>query len=215
MLHSKTSHMKSYRCVQSVASAQDYRVSGQDSYRVPSNKLEGGFALIMISVFCVVVGIISLNNIRVTTGMEQLASNSIQRSRVLQAAVAGSIVAERKVEAIVESRVFADVTATDGLFSYDSPDNKWWHNQSYTGENSVTQGEVLGVKSPPRYIVEELGSFSSDGGTGVANLDKGSGAYGRQSSGGRDFAVFRTESVAVGAQNGSYSIIEATFAFSY
>lgn len=183
--------------------------------QVPAGASERGFALLTVSVICIIMGIIALSNMRTTVGTEKLASNSIQKSRVFQAAIGGSILAERELKTMVEERLFADADATDGVFSLETPDPRWWYSYPYNGEHGISQGEVLGVKSPPRFIVEELGSFTSDGGTGISNLDRGSGAYGRISSSGRDFVLYRTESAAIGVQDGSYSIIETIVAESY
>ena len=162
-----------------------------------------------------IVGIMASGSMNLSHVSEKSAGNAIQRSRAFQAADGGAAIAENQLQSRLGSRIFADSSASEGVFSTDSYTKKWWRTATYTGETSVGTSAILGVVEPPRYILEEVGQYVTDGGSGVASLDLGSSSYGSRSRGGRDVVVYRIESHGRGSFSEVQSVVETVVGFSY
>lgn len=176
---------------------------------------QGGYALTIIIIVLMIIGAVTTGGINLTTKTEQLAGNAIQRSRSFQAAEGAALQAETKIVDMMVSRVFADDTASTGIFSLDKRSEHWWRDESTDGIHETDTNLLLGVVSPPRYVIEQVGVYVSDGGTGVVNLDIGSAAYGRQSSAGRELVLFSVESQGKGSFESVETVVESVVAFSY
>jgi len=83
------------------------------------------------------------------------------------------------------------------------------------GIHTVPESNVLGVVTPPKYSIEQVGDYVSDGGTGVVNLDIGGAAYGRMTSGGREIILYNVQSHANGSFNEVKTVVETAVAYSY
>lgn len=195
------------------------RVAGQKNGQRASNTgsctKQHGYALVPVLLIVMIVSIMGIGSMSLSHVSEKSAGNSIQRSRAFQAADGGASIAENTLEALFADRVFADSTASEGVFSKGSYTEKWWRTPNYTGEQVVDETAILGVAQPPRYIVEEIGQYVSDGGTGIANLDLGSSTYGSRSKGGRDVVLYRIESQGTGSFNEVQSVVESLAVYSY
>lgn len=146
---------------------------------------------------------------------EKSAGTAIQRSRAFQAADGGSAIAQQRAMNFVDTRAFADNTASEGVFSRGNTQRQWWREETYTGEQIAPDDTVLGVAKSPRFVIEELGLFVSNGDSGVSNLDLGSGSYGSATRGGRQVVFYRIESHGTGSFDGVRSVIESVVAFDY
>lgn len=178
---------------------------------MPADKNEG-FALITVVVVILIIGVIAVSSMRVSSQSESLSGNAIQRSRAFQAADGGARLAEIKLVEMLENRVFANSAGSSGIFLDTDATQQWWRNEVFSGSHSVDHVEMLGVIEQPRFIFEEVGLFSSDGGTGVANLDVGSAAYGRVSNSGREVVLYRIESKGTGTTTETGSVVETLYA---
>lgn len=174
-----------------------------------------GYALVSVLILVMIVGIMATGSMNLSHVSEKSAGNAIQRSRAFQAADGGAAIAQNRLQSMLGSRIFADSSASEGVFSTDTYTSKWWRTTTYTGEQTVAATAILGVKQPPRYILEEIGQFVTDGGTGVAGLDLGSAAYGGRSRSGRDVVMYRIESHGRGSFNEVQSVVETVVAFSF
>lgn len=176
---------------------------------------QGGYALIAIVTFMMIVGAMATGGMDLSINTERLAGNAIQRTRSFQAADGAATIAEDHIEDMMQNRSFADMNGTNGIFSRAKRSRLWWREDgSATGHVSKTDA-FLGVVSPPRYAVEQVGDYISDGGTGVVNLDIGGAAYGRLSAGGREILLFNVESHGKGSFETVDTVVETTVAISY
>jgi Tfp pilus assembly protein PilX len=180
-----------------------------------STQTERGTTLVSVLIVTVIIGIIAFGSVDISHVSQKAAGNAIQRSRAFQAADGGATVAQGNVVQIMRRRAFADSTASEGVFSNGSYRQKWWQAEDYTGQQEVAAGTVLGVKESPRYIIEEIGQFVTDGGSGITSLDLGSAAYGSRSRSGRDVAVYRIQSQGYGSLNEVVSVVETVVGYSF
>lgn len=176
---------------------------------------QSGYALISVLIIVMIVGIMASGSMNLSHVSEKSAGNAIQRSRAFQAADGGAAIAENSLQTILANRVFADSTASEGVFSTDSYTQKWWRTATYAGAQQVATSAILGVVHQPRYILEEVGQYVTDGGSGVASLDLGSASYGSRSRSGRDVVIYRVESHGTGSFNEVQSVVESVVGYSY
>lgn len=178
---------------------------------MPAVKNEG-FALLTVVVVILILGVIAVSSMRVSNESESLSGNAIQRSRAFQAADGGASLGEIKLVEMLKNRVFANSAGSSGIFLDSQATQHWWRDDAFSGSHSVDHVEMLGVIEQPRFIFEEVGLFSSDGGTGVANLDVGAAAYGRVSNSGREVVLYRIESKGTGTTTETGSVVETLYA---
>lgn len=186
-----------------------YLANERQMYRSVS---ERGFVLFSTLVIVIIVGLIAVSKLRTSELSEVLAGNSIQRSRAFQGAQGGLIEAERSAAVMAQRRVFASPEATDGVFSRSSVSDHWWREEDYNGSRVVNHDGYPGVVSPPVYVMEEIGNYESDGGSGVVNLDRGSGRYGLRTDSGRQIVLYRMQSKGLGSTDESQALVESLFA---
>lgn len=190
-----------------MATGKDGFISSESS-PVRGRGKEGGFALLTTVIIVLIAGILLTGTISRTRDTERTAGNAIQYSRAMEAAEGGAVVAENEIRAAVGTRIFADDSASEGMFSLNSVENNWWDNPTYDGQQSVDPGILLGVFAPPRYVKEMVGNYIADGGTGIVNMDIGGAAYGRQSAGAREHVLHRVQSQGVGSKDSVKRVIE-------
>jgi len=166
---------------------------------------QDGFVLITVLIVVLIVGIITTSMLDTSERSQQVSSATIQRNRVFQAIDTALEVAEKELLDSSRERRFSDASATDGVYSYKARDGRWWKQTDYAGESPIAEDKVLGVISPPRYTLEQIGQYVSDGGTGIVGLNTGSGAYGRKSNGVREVVLYSVEAYG----NGSYPSVQA------
>lgn len=184
-------------------------------HRLSHAKLEQGFTLVSVLSILIIASLIAGGGIYQGFFAEKIAGDAIQRDRAFQAADGGTILAQKTVEQMHEIGVKPDTQGNTGIFSQGAIEAEWWRNDSYEGTHTVADGTMLGVLSQPRYVVEQLGRYLSDGGTGVVSLDIGSGSYGNLSRGGKEIVLFRVETHGKGSIDETQSVIESTFAYNY
>ena len=91
---------------------------------------------------------------------QSASASNIQRNRAFQSIDAALHLAEEKMaEMNAGARIFADPTASEGVFIRDSREEQWWKDPSYDGESTLEPDAVLGVISPARYTFEEVGNY--------------------------------------------------------
>jgi len=117
---------------------------------------QGGYVIVTILVILLVTGILLSGTMRATHNNEQTAGHAIQYNRAMEAAEAGVATARNKLIEYSGSRRFADEIASDGVYSLDSVDSKWWQRAALSGEHEVEDDMLLGVAAPPRYVFEQL-----------------------------------------------------------
>ena len=178
-------------------------------------RIQQGYTLVAVMVIILIVGIVATGSMNLSHVSEKSASNAIQRSRAFQSADGGAAVAQSSLTQLMTTRVFADSTASEGIYSSNSKTLQWWREPNYIGEQIAPTDTVLGVLQPPRYVLEEVGQFVPDGGTGIASIDLGSSAYGGRSRSGRDVVLYRIESHGTGSFAEVQSVVESIVAISY
>jgi len=188
------------------------------NYRSQANSAFGaqdGYVLITVMVVLMIVGIMANSSMDVSMSSEHIAGNAIQRSRAFQAADGAHALAEAQLDQMLLNRVVADDTASNGVFTRSSPDERWWQKTSFTGDHHISGDPLAGVIEQPRYVIEEVGQYVTDGGTGVVSLDIGGAAYGSRTTGGRNVVVYTIESHGKGSFENVQSVIESTVVLSY
>lgn len=176
---------------------------------------QSGFTLVAVMLVVMIVSIMAVGSMELGHVSEKSAGISIQRSRAFQAADGGAAIAESNLKDRLGIRIYADATASEGIFSTGSYTQKWWRNASYDGEIIVDEDAILGVHTSPRHIFEEVGQYATDGGTGIVGLDLGSAQYGSRSRSGREVVVYRIESHGAGSIDGVQSVIETVYLSSF
>ncbi len=174
-----------------------------------------GYVLITVMVVLMIVGIMANSSMDVSISSEHIAGNAIQRSRAFQAADGAHALAEEELTKMLANRIVADASATDGIFLRSSVSSQWWQQQSFTGDHQVTGDPIAGVVEQPRYVIEEIGQYVTDGGTGIVSLDIGGAAYGSRTTGGRNVVLYSIESHGKGSFDNVQSVVESTVALSY
>jgi len=176
---------------------------------------QGGYALIAIVTFILIIGAMATGGMGMSIKTERLAGNAIQRNRAFLAADGASALAEDHISDMMQRRTFADVNGSTGIFSRKKRSAQWWREGASKAVHVAESDAILGVVSPPRYAVEQVGDYISDGGTGVVNLDIGGAAYGRLTASGREFLLFSVESHGKGSFDTVETVVETTVAFTY
>lgn len=169
------------------------------------------FALFTTLIIVIIVGIVAVSSLRLTELTEVLSGNSIQRSRAFQSAESALIEGENTVSSLVQNRAFSSSDATGGVFSRNTVAEQWWQEDSYMGAQVSDTIDYLGVVASPSYVVEEVGTYISDDGTGIVSLDRGGGGYGRKTSSDREIVLFRLQSYGVGSTTTARAVIESLY----
>lgn len=172
---------------------------------------EKGFSLFATIVIVIIVGIIAVSGLRQTELTEVLSGNAIQRSRALHATEAGLIQGERDTTQGMDQRVFSSSDADSGIFAKDSLEKKWWRDADFSGATALASDAFPGVADPPVYVVEEIGNYLSDAGTGVVSLDRGGAAYGRKTDSGRELVLYRFQASGVGSSDSARAVVESLY----
>jgi len=167
-----------------------------------------GYVIVTVLIIMLVTGILLSGTIRTTHNIEQVAGHSIQYSRAMEAAEGGGVVAQKNIIQHDGTRLFADSVATDGIFSLDSVDDKWWKDAEFDGQHEVDTGLLTGVAETPRYVYEQIGEYVADGGTGIVNMDIGGASYGRASAGAREFVLYKVQAQGVGSKSNVQRAVE-------
>lgn len=179
-----------------------------NSYENPLS--QQGFALFISLIIVLLVGIVAVSSLRITEMTEVLSGNSIERSRAFQAAEGALIEGEKSAIEMTEGRIFANTTGSYGLYSSGNLPENWWRDP--TDINVTTADlEYPAVASNPTYVVEEVGDYVSDGGSGIVSLDRGSASYGRKTSSGREVVLYRLQSHGVGVTDVSQAVVESLY----
>lgn len=176
---------------------------------------QSGFTLISVLFIMMIISIMAAGSMNLGHVSEKSAGNAIQRSRAFQAADGGAAIAENSLKDRLGVRIFADAAASEGVFSSGAYTPKWWRDPDFTGDITVDPGTIIGVAHLPRHIVEEVGQYATDGGTGIVGLDLGSAAYGSRSRSGREVVLYRVESHGSGSLNNIKSVIETVYLSSF
>jgi len=201
LLNSKQTQQR-YTCIHSFAIINNY-------------SRQGGYALIAIVTLLMIIGAMATGGMGLSINTERLAGNAIQRSRSFQAADGAATLAEDHISNMMRHRTFADANGYNGIFSHKQRSKQWWREDTSNAIHVANPDAILGVVTPPRYAVEQVGDYVSDGGTGIVNLDIGGSAYGRITAGGREFLLFNVESHGKGSFETVDTVVETTVAFTY
>lgn len=187
-------------------------ITRQNENRKPGRcNSQQGFALFTTLIIVIVVGIVAVSSMRSTEMTEILAGNSIQRSRAIQAAEGGLKEGENALDLATQGRIFSTASGSHGVFSRDSVDDKWWRNATFSGSQVLTVDAYPAVIKPPEYVVEEIGAYVSDGGSGIVSLDRGSADYGSLTSSGRGVVLYRLQSFGVGSTTNAKAVVESHY----
>ena len=171
--------------------------------------------MLTLAILLMIIGVMSAGAMNISNTSENLASNAIQRNRAFQAADAATYYAEAEITSMLKQRIFANDSGEKGLFTFENRPSNWWDSDDAKGIHTVPESNVLGVVTPPKYSIEQVGDYVSDGGTGVVNLDIGGAAYGRMTSGGREIILYNVQSHANGSFNEVKTVVETAVAYSY
>ena len=171
---------------------------------------QNGYVIVSVLIITLIAGILLSGSMRTTHNTEQLAGHAIQYSRAMEAAEGGAIVAQNDLMDLQGVRRFADAFATDGVFSLDAVDEKWWDNPTFSGNHDVGAGMLMGVAETPTYVYEQVGEYAADGGTGIVNMDIGGASYGKTSAGAREYVLYTVQAQGVGSKTDVERAVETT-----
>ncbi len=176
------------------------------------HKDQGGFALFTTLIVAIIVGIVAVSNFRSSELSELLAGNSIQRSRAFQAAEGSVTAGESQSIEQVNHRVFSSSFGKDGVYTFGSLNSQWWRDKTnVSGMQQLPDGTFPGVVASPSYVVEEVGGFIADGGSGIVSLDRGGASYGRKSGSGREVVLYRLQGSGVGSTEAAKAVVETVY----
>lgn len=175
-----------------------------------TKKSQQGYTLITVLLLVIIVGVMSNSMLDMSEETLQVSSSIIHRDRVFQSIDSALLVAEQELKEKTKSRVFADANATEGVYSRGTRENQWWRKADVKGRKAVHQDLVLGVVEQPAFVTEEIGTYISDGGTGIVDLSTGSGAYSRASNGAREIVLYRLEAYGKGTFDYVQAAAEST-----
>lgn len=179
--------------------------------KYPSKGKDEGFVLFTTLIIMIIVGVMAVSGLKSTESVEKLAGNSLQRSRAFLAAEGGLILGENMVPKMVAERVFSSTTSEEGVFTRDAVSKEWWDQDKFTGNHTLDKDLFPGVKAPPEFVIEEIGNYVSDGGSGIVSLDRGAGSYGRKTGGGRELVLYRLQSIGVGQRESARALLESMY----
>lgn len=170
-----------------------------------------GFVLFISLIIVLLVGIVAVSSLRITEMTESLSGNSIQRSRAFQAAEGALIEAEKSAVVMAKNRTFANPSSSNGLYSSGSLADNWWRSTNTTFVTTQPVIKYPGVFAQPSYVIEEVGNYVSDGGSGIVSLDRGSARYGSKTNSGREVVLFRLQAHGTGNTENSQAVVESLY----
>ncbi len=176
-----------------------------------STQKQRGIALLTTLILVILVGVVAVSGMRQTEMSEILSGNSIQRSRAFQAAEGGLMVGEQSASVAAQQRLLASNAAEDGVFSRGAVDEFWWRQETFSGSVKLDDNAFPGVVESPEYVVEEIGGYVSDAGSGVVSLDKGGASYGSQTKSGREVILYRVQTIGVGSTANAKAVVESLY----
>ncbi len=175
------------------------------------NHKQSGLALFATLVLVILVGVVAVSGMRMTEMSEILSGNSIQRSRAFQAAEGGLKVGEQSASLAAKNRLFASSTASEGIFSNGAVDEHWWRQDDYPGAVKLEDDVFPGVVESPEYVIEEIGDYVSDAGTGIVSLDRGAASYGGLTRSDREITLYRIQTLGVGSTTNAKAVVESLY----
>lgn len=175
------------------------------------NHKQSGLALFTTLILVIIVGVVAVSGMRMTEMSEILSGNSIQRSRAFQAAEGGLMVGEQAASEAAEKRLLASSSASEGVFSNSTVDDHWWRQDDYPGAVKLEQDAFPGVSESPRYVVEQIGDYVSDAGSGIVSLDRGAASYGGQTRSDREVMLYRIQTFGVGSTSNAKAVVESLY----
>ena len=172
---------------------------------------ERGFALVTTLAIVVIVALVIGANLRTTELAEAVSGSFIQRNRAFNSADGTLALAEGRLSGLVEERVFASSSGTGGVFSLGAPDERWWRDLDAAEAQRVPDGTFAGLADAPAWIVEEIGDYVADGGSGIVSLDRGGAGYGRSTGAGRELVLYRLQSRGSGSTDSVEAVVESLY----
>lgn len=166
--------------------------------------------MVMVLIFLVLLTILGVTAMQTSTMEERMAGNIRDENLAFQAAESALREAEAFLGAVTLPNFGAVTTTTPGL--YNTITNPWpgrgnpqgwtgWSQPSSSNLYRVYSGTLVGVATPPRYVIEQLPPVPADPdssakvGTGVGNFSQ----------------VFRITARGTGGSNNAVVILESTF----
>ena len=179
--------------------------------RGPERGPEGGFALVATLAIVVIVALVIGANLRTTELAEATSGSFLQRNRAFNSADGALALAERDVGALVEERVFASSSGSGGVFSRGGPGERWWREADLGEARRAPDGAFTGLSDAPAWVVEEIGDYVADGGSGIVSLDRGAAGYGRSTGTGRELVLYRLQSRGNGSADSVRAVVESLY----
>ena len=171
---------------------------------------EAGFALFTVLVLTIIAALVLGASMRTAEFGERLSGSSIERNRAFNAAEGGLTFGERTVPGTSQTRTFASSDGADGTFSFGAlgEEPSWWQDADFDGATSVID-TFVGVRNDPEHVVEEIGDYVADGGSGIVSLDRGAAGYGRKTGSGREVVLYRVQSRGTGSSAKVSAVVES------
>ena len=177
----------------------------------PPRRTRRGFALFTTLVLTVIVAVVLGATLRTVEFGERLSGSSIERHRAFNAAEGGLRLGERALAEAGAERTFASADGRDGTFAFASVDDAWWRDPDFDGATAAPAEAFVGVIAPPEYVIEEVGAYVADGGSGIVSLDRGSAGYGSKTDSGREVVLYRVQSRGNGSAAPVDAVVESLF----
>ena len=177
----------------------------------PARCPERGFALVTTLAIVVIVALVIGANLRTTELAEATSGSFLQRNRAFNSADGALALAERDVGALVDERVFASSSGSGGVFSLGAPGERWWRAEDLGEARRAPDDAFTGLSEAPAWVVEEIGDYVADGGSGIVSLDRGAAGYGRGTNAGRELVLYRLQSRGNGSADSVEAVVESLY----
>jgi len=175
-----------------------------------------GIALVIALIFLLILTIFGVTAMSTTALEEKMAGNTKERNVAFQSAESALRLAEDWVSAQLTMPTFPN--KGNGLWSISTTGVPSWDQVNWAATGSpeyvaypgtpgttVSSGLLYGVKTQPKYIVEELGEIPEKGGSAVAGTGYGG-------AGGGKLKVYRITARGTGGNDFAQVMLQSTFA---
>ena len=177
----------------------------------PRPRDERGFSLFPTLALTIIVAVVLAASLRTTELTERLSGSSIQRNRAFNAAEGGLRFGERSIVEAAGTRTFASADGADGTFAFATLDERWWSDPDFDAAVAAPEDTFVGTIAPPEHVVEEVGGYVADGGSGIVSLDRGAAGYGSKTGSGRELVLYRVQSRGSGSAAPVRAVVESLF----
>jgi type IV pilus assembly protein PilX len=159
-----------------------------------------GTTLVVSLIILLLMTLLGVTAIQTSTIEERMAGNTNDRNMAFQAAETALRAGEVWLNGFGAVMPVANTSASNGIFTVDSPPTVWWTGAPPADPTQVGSALLSDIATPPRYIVEERAYVP--GSSVVIGGDPEGGGY----------TVFRLSARGTGGSDAATVSLESTFA---